>query len=114
MEFLGILQGLIPLIAPSLVFAACLYYLILVRSADSILLSVGAGTGLIMTASFTYMPYYAQTRALSMNNLSSYYAIGGFVSLLGTILFSVGLFMLIDKVIKLTRKNNPEKNHYQP
>lgn len=112
MELLRILQGLIPLIAPTLVFAASLYYLIRRQNLDSIFLSVGSGTGLIMTAIFTYLPYYAQHHAMTATSLSSYFAIGGIISLFGTVIFAVGLFMLIEKVIRLSAQEKLSKGHY--
>jgi len=112
MEFVRQLQYLIPMIAPLLVFSACVYYLTRVKTTDSILMTVGSGIGVIMTAFFVYMPYYLQSRAESMMSMSSYYAIGGFVSLVGTVLFTVGLFMLVDKVIKLTAQKDTDTRFY--
>jgi hypothetical protein len=113
MELVRILPSLIPLVAPLLIFAACCYYLSRIRAVDSIFLTAGSGIGVLMTALFTYLPYYAQSRAIPFDEMSRYYTIGGFVSLAGSILFTLGLFMLIEKVIKLTRKNYPDKDHYQ-
>ncbi len=112
MEFLRLLLASLPLVAPLLVLAACCYYLVSRQALDAILLVVGSVIGLIMTAFFTYLPYFAQARAMSVNNMTSYYAIGGVVSLLGTMVFTAGLFILMEKVIKLTAKNNPEKRYY--
>ncbi|WP_345949307.1 hypothetical protein ABDD95_20900 [Mucilaginibacter sp. PAMB04274] len=73
---------------------------------------MGSDIGVLMTALFTYMSYYAQSRAIPFDEMSTYYTIGGFVSLAGSILFTAGLFMLIDKVIKMSGKSYPEKDHY--
>lgn len=112
MELLRIFQNLISLVAPLLVFTATAYYLIRRRNLDSIFLFVGAGIGFIMSCLFTYLPYYAKSRAMTSENMITYYTIGGIISLLGTVVFAIGLFMLIDRVIRLSSKEDLSKKHY--
>lgn len=99
MDALFSLSTFISLVAPVFIFAICLYYLIRTSKTDALLLSVGSGIALVMMAFFSLMPYYMQSAALDSATVSLYYSIGGFINLIGNIVFIVGLFMLVNRMV---------------
>lgn len=99
MDALFSFSTFISLVSPALIFAICLYYLIRTSKTDALFLSVGSGIALIMMAFFSLMPYYMQSAALDARTVSFYYSIGGIINLIGNIVFIIGLFMLVNRMV---------------
>lgn len=92
---------MIALLGPILMFAASFYYLIHLRKIDGILLLVGSLINLLMSLFLIYLPYYVQSRALSVQTMNTYLVIGSIIGTIGTLIFLVGFFILIHRHIKL-------------
>lgn len=99
MDALFSFSTFISLVSPALIFAICLYYLIRTSKTDALFLSVGSGIALVMMAFFSLMPYYMQSAALDARTVSFYYSIGGIINLTGNIVFIIGLFMLVNRMV---------------
>ncbi|WDF53344.1 hypothetical protein [Mucilaginibacter sp. KACC 22063] len=94
-QFLASLVSYISLVPPFLVFVATCYYLSKKADTDSILLFVGSGIVLLVSAFFIYMPRFMQIRAMSQQEAIYYYGIAGTINFLAGICFAVGLLLLI-------------------
>jgi len=99
------LWSFIPLVPPLLIFLASCYYLSKRAKADSVLLFIGSGIGLLVIIFFTWMPYYVQSSYMPLAGASKYYAIAGVISFLGGICFVTGLFILISSSVNFYKQN---------
>ena len=108
-EILPSLVGVIPSIA---VLAATLYYVGKRSTPEGYLMFVGSLIGLL-THLFYTVGIPLLTRAGGADSFSSYQAYlvpVGIISTIGAVLFAVGLFMLVHKVVKTpvaTNTNGP-------
>lgn len=98
------LYSLVSIISPLIVFIACIYYISKQVKADSILLLIGSGMSLLLTGFYTFiMPYFMQSRGLSITETTSYYTIAGIISFFSGICFAVGLFILINNTVNANK-----------
>ncbi|KQN38014.1 hypothetical protein ASE92_00780 [Pedobacter sp. Leaf41] len=106
------LFSLVSIISPLIIFIACCYYISKQVKADSILLLIGSGLSLVLTGFYSLlMPYFMQSRNLSMTETTSYYTIAGVISFFSGICFAVGLFILISNTVN-AKKSFP--NQFPP
>lgn len=109
---LSVLQNLIGIIPSVAVLAATIYYISKRSTPEGYLLAIGALIGLL-THLFYSVGIPLLTRSGGVDSFSSYQAYlipVGIVSTIGAILFAIGLFMLIHKVVKTpvaTNTNGP-------
>ncbi len=94
------LSSLTSLVSPLLVFLASCYYLSKSAKADSILLLIGSGVSLMVTAFFIWVPYFAQSRNMPLAEATQYYSIAGIIGFFGGLCFAVGFFLLISNSIE--------------
>ncbi|WP_316795794.1 hypothetical protein [Pedobacter agri] len=92
------------IISPLIVFIACAYYVSKQVKADSILMLIGSGMSLLLTGFYSFlMPYFMQSRGLSVTETTSYYTIAGIISFFSGICFAVGLFILINNTVNANK-----------
>ncbi len=97
--FYYVFLGLLTSPAQLIIILICLYYLIKSKAtADSVLLMIGSFIILLSTILTQVGVLYAKTWG-SNSYLSYSFVIQG-ISIVGSLLFAVGLFLLIRKVIK--------------
>ena len=97
------------LVSPLLVFVASCYYLSRSAKADSILLFIGSGIGLFVTAFFSLVPYFIQSRNMPFAEASQYYSVAGIIGFIGGICFAVGFFILINDTVNAYKKSDTFK-----
>jgi|GEM_PF-2224866 len=100
MKFIDLVLSMLPIIAPLLIFAACLVYILRLVALDSVLLIIGSSVALVVSVIYTYAPYYAQDRAITFEEMSTLFTVLGVVSLIANFIFVAGLFLVFDKVVK--------------
>lgn len=111
-SFMTTLFGLVSIIPPLIGFIVCCYYISKQVKADSILLIIGSGSSLLLTLFYQFMmPFFMQSRGLSITETSSYYTIAGVISFFAGICFAVGLFMLINNTLNA---NKDFSNQFPP
>ena len=97
------------LVSPLLVFVASCYYLSRGARVDSILLFIGSGIGLFVTAIFSLAPYFMQSRNIPFAEASKYYSLAGIIGFIGGICFAVGFFVLISNMLNAYKKSGTFK-----
>jgi hypothetical protein len=98
------------LIPALLILVVCTIYLFRKGSADSILLFVGSLTRFSTAVFYRVIPYVALNFGVNVyDEYRSWFTLIGLVDVGGSILFAVGLLMLILKTI-----NGPKRQYFQP
>jgi zinc transporter ZupT len=96
---LTLLWSVTALLSPLLLFLASCYYLSKSAKADSILLFIGSGIGLVVSAFFRWMPQFIQSRYMPSSEAENYYAMAGIISFIGGICFVIGFVILINNAV---------------
>ena len=96
--------SLMTMIIPQLIiFSACIYYVVKKITPEGILLCIGALTGLFgIIFHFTFIPYLLH-RQIIIKSITDEIRIRSLirpVSLIGSLTFAVGFFILIHNIIK--------------
>lgn len=109
---LEVLRNLISIIPSVAVLAATIYYISKRSTAEGYLMAIGSLIGLL-THLFYSVGIPLLTRSGGVDSFSTYQAYlvpVGIISTIGAILFAVGLFLLVHKVVKtpvVTNTNGP-------
>lgn len=92
----SIINILVSLISPLLIFIAVCYYISKSKKADALLLFTGSGISLVLNVVYlVIMPYFIRANYMPVSEVTQYYSILGIVGIIGGILFATGLFILI-------------------
>lgn len=94
------LYSLVSIISPLILFIASCYYISKQVKADSILLLIGSGMSLLLSGFYRLViPFFMQSRGLSVAETTSYYTIAGIIGFFAGICFAIGFFMLINNTV---------------
>ena len=94
-------KGLLFLIPEIAVLIACIYYMSKGASVDSVFMSIGSFIGICVAIFYRFiipMMQYSSGTGFSGNMVL--FNVMSFVSFIGSVLFAIGLFMLIVKHVK--------------
>lgn len=108
MEILEILKGMLFLIPEIGVLVACIYYLAKSKSVASMLMTIGSFIGIcIMIYYRLIMPLTIYANGVgNVADSMMFYNILGFAGFIGSVLFTVGLFLLVVNAVKQQKINN--------
>ena len=87
----------------SIVFGTCCYFLSKKKAVEAVLMTIGAGVGLLTHLLYFLVPLLAGSNNLAYTEISKYYTIIGFIGTVASLCFAVGLLLLIHNTVK---KNN--------
>jgi hypothetical protein len=93
------------LVTPVLLFLASVYYLSKGAKADSILLFIGSGIGLLVHIFYIWIPHFVESRAMPMTEASKFYATAGIVGFVGGLCFAGGFFVLINNTVNTYKQD---------
>jgi len=98
-EILQMAPRLLTLLAQLIIFFICLSYLIRNNTTDSILLFMGALLSLLTLAFGTLMfPFFIDY--IEGQNVQFYFGISNSIGFIGKVIFAIGLYLCIDRVLK--------------
>ncbi len=104
MEYFSQILNAISAILPQMVVVGiCLYYLLKKFSIDGVLLSLGAFFSLLITIFYVVvLPYLFESEIMDISSESYtiFLAIVNVISFFASVLFAVGLVLLVNKVLK--------------
>lgn len=93
-------KGLLFLIPELAVLVACIYYMSKSSSTDSVLLSIGAFIGICVMIFYRFIFPIMQRGGDGFSDSMILFNVISFIAFIGSVLFAIGLFMLIVKHVK--------------
>jgi hypothetical protein len=93
-------KGILFLLPEVAILIACIYYLVKNKSIDSILLTIGTFIGFCVMLFWRLVFPLLQRTSSSHDYTMVLVNTLGFIGFVGSVLFAIGLFMLVTKVIK--------------
>ena len=93
-------KGLLFLIPELAVLVACIYYMSKSSSTDSVLLSIGAFIGICVMIFYRFIFPFMQRSGDGFSDSMVLFNVISFIAFIGSVLFAIGLFMLIVKHVK--------------
>lgn len=96
-----ILKNLLFLLPHLLVLIACIYYMAKRAGADSVLMAIGSFLSLLTSVFYMIiLPLYWSYGSDAFNTRTTVVSLVGFVGFIGSVMFGIGLLLLIVKQVK--------------
>lgn len=107
-SILSTLLSMISIIAPCIVFGTCCYYLSKKTAVEIILMTIGAGLGLLIHGFYILMPFLMNNRNVPYADVSKYYTVLGIISFLTSLCFAAGFLILVINTVKKNKDINDQ------
>lgn len=101
--------SMVSIIAPCIVLGAGCYFLTKKATTEAILMTIGAGTGLIIHLIYLLMPILMSYKNVPYSNISKYYTVIGIFNFISSLCFAIGFLILIINTVK---KNKIVKDEF--
>ncbi|MBB4108974.1 MULTISPECIES: hypothetical protein [Pedobacter] len=100
--------SMVSIIAPCIILGACCYFLTKKATAEAILMTIGAGTGLIIHLFYLLMPILTSYKNMPYSNISKYYTVIGVFNFISGLCFAIGFLILIINTVKKNKIVNDQ------
>ncbi|TCD19852.1 hypothetical protein EZ456_20305 [Pedobacter psychrodurus] len=99
-SILSTLLSLTSIISPVIVLGTCCYFLAKKSCIEAILMTIGAGMGLIIHLLYLLMPILTSYKNIPYTDISKYYTVIGIFNLIASLCFAIGFLILIINTVK--------------
>jgi len=92
--------SIISLLVPLMTMIISIFYASKKLNTEAFLLVSGSVVVFAVAVFFVFMPSLVQSRNMPIEIISVYYNIAGVITFMGSLMFAIGFFMLVLKVIR--------------
>jgi Na+-transporting NADH:ubiquinone oxidoreductase subunit NqrD len=107
-SILSTMISMVSIIAPCIVFGVCCYFLSKKTVVEAILMTTGAGMGLIIHLLYFLMPILTSYKNMPYTEVSKYYTVIGIFNLIASLCFAIGFLILVFNTVKKSTAFNDQ------